>query len=52
MNLFVERDGKRIFAVSTRNNYGEAKLEILLEVECICSDDDDLLVVFYNHTKM
>ena len=25
---------------------GEAKLEILLEVECICSDDDDLLVVF------
>ena len=45
MNLFVERDGKRIFAVSTRNNYGEAKLEILLEVECICSDDDDLLVV-------
>lgn len=47
MNLFVERDGKRIFAVSTRNNYGEAKLEILLEVECICSDDDDLLVVFY-----
>ena len=31
MNLFVERDGKRIFAVSTRNNYGEAKLEILLE---------------------
>ena len=23
MNLFVERDGKRIFAVSTRNNYGE-----------------------------
>ena len=42
MNLFVERDGKRIFAVSTRNNYGEAKLEILLEVACICSDDDDL----------
>ena len=40
MNLFVERNGKRIFAVSTRNHNGEAKLEILLEVECICSDDD------------
>lgn len=52
MNLFVERNGKRIFAVSTRNHYGEAKLEILLEVECICSDDDALLVVFINHTKM
>ena len=47
MNLFVERNGKRIFAVSTRNHYGEAKLEILLEVECICSDDDALLLSFY-----
>ncbi len=46
MNLFIERDVKRIFAVSTRNNYGEAKLEILLEVECRCSDDDALLGVF------
>ena len=46
MNLFVERDGKRIYAVSTRNNYGEAKLENLLEVECFSSDDDDMLVVF------
>lgn len=46
MNLFVERDGKCIFVVSTKNNNGKAKLEILLEVECLCSDDDALLVVF------